>query len=160
MLKTTTTAIDELEAALSKVKLATKLGCNASELTHRSIDVSTDKIGRVIGKNGSTIKQLESEQKVAMDVDSVAGKIHLTGTEAAIALAITEIEKICTAIDVDVKVPIDLLSYFTTKVSAETNTSVCGWSRIVSDSDSSLTKHSPFRMYLYQLTRDYSASTP
>jgi transcription antitermination factor NusA-like protein len=79
MLKTTTTAIDELEAALSKVKLAAKLGCNASELTHRSIDVSTDMIGRVIGKNGSTIKQLELQQKVAMDVDSVAGKIHLTG---------------------------------------------------------------------------------
>ena len=51
-LKTTFTAIDELEAALHKVKLASKLGCAAAELKTISVDVPTDKIGRVIGKSG------------------------------------------------------------------------------------------------------------
>jgi rRNA processing protein Krr1/Pno1 len=114
--KTTIAAIDELEAAWSKVKLANKLGCSASELTYKSVDVSAEKIGRVIGKNGATIKQLESEHRVVLNVDSVAGKIQLTGSDMAVGIAILEIEKICSAIDVDVSVATDLLTFLTTKV--------------------------------------------
>lgn len=116
MIKTTSTALDEIEAALGKVKLASRLGCTAAELKKIVIDINPDKIGRVIGKNGSTINQLETNQRVVMDVDSVKGKIHLTGAEASLQNAIFEINKICTAVDVDVQVPMDLLFYFTTKV--------------------------------------------
>jgi predicted RNA-binding protein YlqC (UPF0109 family) len=115
-LKLTGTAIDELEAALGKVKLATKLQCTASELQTLSVDIPADKIGRVIGKNGSTIKQIESLANVAMDVDSVACKIHLTGSAARLAIAISEIDKISLAQDTIVPVPNDVLVYFTTKV--------------------------------------------
>lgn len=116
-LKTTSTAIDELESALGKVKLAAKLECTPAQLQNLSIDVPADKIGRVIGKNGSTINKIESSFKVMMDVDSVAGKIHLTGAELSLARAIEEIDKITMAIDEQVKVPTDVLTYFTTKVS-------------------------------------------
>jgi len=50
-----------------------------------------------------------------MDVDSVAGRIHLTGSEHSLTLALAEIDKITMAVDEDVCVPIDILAYFTTK---------------------------------------------
>jgi predicted RNA-binding protein YlqC (UPF0109 family) len=114
--KTTIAAIDELEAAFKKVKLAEKLGCSPSELTDKFIEVSSEKLGRVIGKNGATIKQLESEHRVVVNVDSVAGKIQLTGSDMAVGIAVLEIEKICSAIDVDISVATDLLTFLTTKV--------------------------------------------
>jgi polyribonucleotide nucleotidyltransferase len=115
-LKTTIASVDELDAAYGKARLASKLGCNASDLKYQSMDVSSEKIGRVIGKNGATIKQVEAERKVVLDVNSVSGTIHFTGSEAAIQLAMADIEKICKAVDVDVKVPEEVVAYFTTKV--------------------------------------------
>ena len=85
-------------------------------MCYRSIDVSSEKIGRVIGKNGANIKQLETQHKVVMDVNSVNGKIHLTGSTQAVESAILDIEKICMAVDVDVTVPTELMTYLTSKV--------------------------------------------
>jgi polyribonucleotide nucleotidyltransferase len=115
-LRTTSTAIDELEAALRKVKLASKLGCTASELKRLTVNVPPDKIGRVIGKQGVTIKQIESKSKVTMDVDSISGKIHLTGSEAQLNIAIAEIDKIVMAIDEDVVVSSHVYQYLANKV--------------------------------------------
>jgi polyribonucleotide nucleotidyltransferase len=80
------------------------------------MDVSAEKVGRVIGKNGATIKQVEAERKVVLDVSSISGTIHFTGSETAVKLAMADIETICKAVDVDVKVPDEVVSYFTTKV--------------------------------------------
>lgn len=115
-LKMTIASLDEIDAAYGKSKLASKLGCKASELTNRSMDIAPDKIGRVIGKSGATIKQVEAEQKVILDVNSVSGVIHFTGSEAAVELAMMEVEKICKAIDVDMNVSTELVSHFTNKV--------------------------------------------
>lgn len=115
-LKTTITAIEELEAALFKVNLAAKLGCSATELQKITFGVASDKIGRVIGKNGSTIKELEQRLLVSIEVDSLSGKIHLTGSEHNLSQAMNDITKITMTIDDDVKVPKDLLNYFTNKV--------------------------------------------
>jgi polyribonucleotide nucleotidyltransferase len=115
-LKTTIASVEEIDAAYGKAKLASKLGCKASELTYQSMDVSAEKVGRVIGKNGATIKQVEAERKVVLDVNSISGTIHFTGSETAVKLAMADIETICKAVDVDVKVPDEVVSYFTTKV--------------------------------------------
>mmetsp|Transcript_19497 Transcript_19497/g.28900 ORF Transcript_19497/g.28900 Transcript_19497/m.28900 type:complete len:1296 (-) Transcript_19497:52-3939(-) len=114
-LKTTITAIEELESALFKVSLAAKLGCSATELKKFTIEVDNEKIGRVIGKSGSTIKQLEQRLLVHIDVDSESGQINLTGSEHNLARAMADINKITMAIDDEVKMPKDVINYFTTK---------------------------------------------
>jgi len=113
--KVTSTAILELEAALNKCTLATKLGCTPAELQTVSVDIRSDKIGRVIGKNGATIAQLEATAMVVMDVDSAACKIHLTGSPARLAIAIGELDKISLAQDVSLPVSSELITYLTTK---------------------------------------------
>ena len=110
--------MDELEQALQKVRLAAKLGCSAVDLTSMSVECHADKMGRVIGKHGATIKAIEQQCHVVMDVDSVAGKIHLTGSPSALANAAAEIEKINMAVDVDVAMSKHVLGYLTTKVCA------------------------------------------
>lgn len=108
--------IDEVEGTLSRVRLAQKLGCDPTELTQESVDCPAEKIGRVIGKGGSSIKQIEEKAKVTMDVDSVASKIHLTGTQEAIQYAMAEIDRITMAVDEELHIPKILLHYLTTKV--------------------------------------------
>ena len=124
-LKMTIASLDEIDAAYGKAKLASRLGCKASELVYRSMDVSSEKIGRVIGKSGATIKQVEADQKVILDVNSVSGAIYFTGSEAAVESAMMAVEKICMAIDVDVTVPAELVSYFTNKVCNIVRNAVC-----------------------------------
>lgn len=122
-LKTTITAMDELEHALQKVRLAAKLGCTVADLTNVSIDCQAEKMGRVIGKHGATIKAIEKQCLVVMDVDSVAAKIHLTGPTMAIEAAIQEIDKIVQSVDEDVGMDKHVLGYLTTKVCLY----VAGW---------------------------------
>lgn len=117
-LKTTITAIEELDSALQKILLAKKLGCAVTDLTHQTIECQSDKIGRVIGKQGATIKLLEEQCHVVMDVDSVAAKIKLTGSANAIAAAMTEIQNIILSVDVDVAMDKHVLGYLTSKVRA------------------------------------------
>eukprot|EP00542_Grammatophora_oceanica_P019577 CAMPEP_0194038232 /NCGR_PEP_ID=MMETSP0009_2-20130614/10484_1 /TAXON_ID=210454 /ORGANISM="Grammatophora oceanica, Strain CCMP 410" /LENGTH=1201 /DNA_ID=CAMNT_0038680669 /DNA_START=46 /DNA_END=3651 /DNA_ORIENTATION=- len=114
--KANNATIDELESVLSKVRLANKLGCKPAELQNISMDCPSDKVGRIIGRGGATIKQIETKCKVSMNVDNVMSKIHLTGTEAGMACAISEIDKIVLAVDEEVTdAPEDLLTYLTTR---------------------------------------------
>ena len=92
------------------------MGCAVADLTHQTIECQSDKIGKVIGKQGATIKLLEEQCHVVMDVDSVAAKIKLTGSSDAIAVAITEIQNIILSVDVDVAMEKHVLGYFTAKV--------------------------------------------
>jgi rRNA processing protein Krr1/Pno1 len=87
-----------------------------ADLTHVSINCEAEKMGRVIGKHGVTIKAIEKQCLVVMDVDSVSAKIHLTGPTMAIEAAIREIDKIVDSVDEDVVLDKHVIGYLTTKV--------------------------------------------
>ena len=89
----------ELEGALSKVELAKRLGCATKDLTTHVLDCPSDKLGQVIGKNGSNIKQLETQTGCMIDVDKVKSQVHLHGSETAISRAIDELENITLSVE-------------------------------------------------------------
>lgn len=113
--------VAELEAALSKVELADRLGCTANDLTSHQMDCPVDKLGQVIGKGGSNIKKLETKTGCLIGLDKVKSQIHLQGNEDSIKKAIAEIENITHAIEVEMKLSPALLAFLFNKVSCELN---------------------------------------
>mmetsp|Transcript_37996 Transcript_37996/g.55519 ORF Transcript_37996/g.55519 Transcript_37996/m.55519 type:complete len:1279 (-) Transcript_37996:332-4168(-) len=120
-LRTVTAAVAELEAALSKVELAKKLGCTTADLKIRVVDCPEGKIGHVIGRNGAALKQLEERCVVHVDIDKVGSKIHLHGSDEALDLAVVEVENITLAIEEDVELPSLLVTHLMAKRSAKLN---------------------------------------
>ena len=110
-------SIAELESALAKVDLAKRLGCETSELQTTIVDCPSDKIGHIIGKNGSSLKQLEKRTGVRIDVDKVGSKIHLEGSVSALNAAVRQVENITLAIEEEVKLTLGITGYLTAKVS-------------------------------------------
>lgn len=104
-----------MEAALVKVKLANKLGCETKELTTVQIECPQGKLGIVIGKNGSMIKQIMDSTKVTIDVNKENNMIDITGVGSSVANAAAEINKITRAIEEEFEVPDDLIRYIATK---------------------------------------------
>ena len=87
-------SIDEL-AVPAKVELADKLKCATTELTTITrIDCPKEKARHhVIGKNGSNIKQMHRRALFAIDVDSDKGKVEITGSQAAVDLALRRLSE-------------------------------------------------------------------
>jgi len=96
--------IAELEGALSKVELAKRLGCATKDLTTYILDCPGNKLGQVIGKNGSNIKQLENQTGCMIDVDKVKSQVHLHGSDTAIERAVEELENITLSIEESVPI--------------------------------------------------------
>jgi len=120
--RTISAAIAELESALSKVELAKRLGCTTAELQTRVVDCPGDKIGHIIGKNGSSLKQLEQRTGVQIDVDKVGSKIHLQGSVSALEAAVREVEQITLAVEEEIKMTPAVVSYFLNQKMAVLNT--------------------------------------
>ncbi len=108
--------IAELEAALSKVELADRLGCTANDLTSHKMNCPVDKLGQVIGKGGSNIKKLEAKSGCLIDIDKVNSQIHLQGNKSSIEKGILEIENITLAIEVEMKLDEALVAFLFHKV--------------------------------------------
>ena len=107
----------ELEVSLSKLDLANNLGCDTTDLKKRVVDCPEGKMGQVIGKSGSKIKQLERKTGCLLDVDKVKGQIHLHGSDSALDAAVLELENITLSIDENMKLSPETLSYFFCKAS-------------------------------------------
>jgi polyribonucleotide nucleotidyltransferase len=99
------------------VELAKRLGCATTDLQVRVVDCPPEKMGPVIGKNGTTIKQLEDRTGVQVDVDKVGCKIHLQGSETALRAAVEELESITLAVEELVDLKQEVLSYLFANVS-------------------------------------------
>jgi rRNA processing protein Krr1/Pno1 len=108
-------SIDEIAAALAKVKLANKLGCKTQELIKKEIDCPQTRIGAIIGKNGTMVKKIMESCKVTIDVDKEKNKIEITGSEESVAEAIGEIDAIIRSIDTELEPPKELINYLTAK---------------------------------------------
>jgi len=112
----TFTGTDEIQNALEKVKLANKLDCGTDEISTKEIvDCPKAKLGMVIGKNGSMIKQLEDTCKVSIDVEKGTNKITITGSEVSIERATKEIERIIRTEEEVIVLEKLLLDYLTSK---------------------------------------------
>jgi uncharacterized coiled-coil DUF342 family protein len=109
-------SIDELTPVLNKVELAEKLHCKPTQLQTITVEFPSKKAGQVIGKNGSTIKNIMEKTETAIDVDGDACLIEITGTDSAIEMAKKEILKITESIEKDVQVSPALVEYLTTRV--------------------------------------------
>ena len=108
--------IAEIEAALSKVKLANKLGCKVAELITVQADCPKDKIGKVIGKNGAMIRQIQDLTNAIIDIrKDDDDKIGITGDAIAIAAAVAEIDRIAYTIEEEFTVSSDFVSYLTAR---------------------------------------------
>lgn len=69
------------------------------------LDCPANKLGQVIGKNGSNIKQLEKETGCQIDVDKKGSQVHLHGSVVAIQAAVEELENITLSIEETVRLP-------------------------------------------------------
>lgn len=88
------TCMDQLYAGLRKCKAALKSGVKNSEVVEQSIVVPEDKMAHIIGRGGSSLRQMESDYLVAIDTDRVGGTLRIAGTQSAINTAITAINTI------------------------------------------------------------------
>ena len=110
-LRSATAAIAELESACSKVDLAKRLGCTLADLVDRQINCPPEKMGRVIGKQGSALKQIEERTGVLVNIDKVGSTIHLCGSSEALDAAQREVESITLAVDESFVVSSATISY-------------------------------------------------
>mmetsp|Transcript_24816 Transcript_24816/g.54113 ORF Transcript_24816/g.54113 Transcript_24816/m.54113 type:complete len:1287 (+) Transcript_24816:129-3989(+) len=108
-LRLTAEAISELDSALSKVELAKRLSCAPSDLKSIIIDCPQDKLGRVIGKNGSNIRQIE--ERTGVQISLADCKIHLCGSDEALQKASREVEKVTLAVEEKMSVSKATASY-------------------------------------------------
>ena len=106
-------ASDEIFAALEKVRLAKKLECGADELVEKKMACPRTKLGMVIGKNGSKIKQIQTILKVSIHVE--AEDITIIGNEAAIERATREIDNIIRSQEEEIELEKLLIEYLTSK---------------------------------------------
>ncbi|VEU39712.1 unnamed protein product [Pseudo-nitzschia multistriata] len=114
-LKTTRTGTDEIQTALEKIKLANKLDCGTDEVEEKDIDCPSDKIGTVIGKNGSSFKRIQDTCKVFLKLDKTKEKITIAGSKEAIERAIMEIERIMRREEKTITIERRLVRYLTAK---------------------------------------------
>lgn len=108
-------SITEIESALAKVKLANKLGCNTQELATVQIECPKEKLGAIIGKNGSMIKQISEKTRVSIDVHKETNKIDITGSPESVEKAKAEIDKISRSVETELEIPKDIHSYVTSR---------------------------------------------
>jgi len=110
-LKVHTVSLGEIDSALAKVRLATKLECRTQDLVYSEFDCPSDKVGVVIGKGGSMIKKIEAATKVRLDLNKDTNKITIEGSLISIAACRAEIDKLVRTAAEPVDVPKRLLSY-------------------------------------------------
>ncbi|CAB9511283.1 High density lipoprotein binding protein [Seminavis robusta] len=109
-----TDKIADLEKAVNKAKLAAKIGCTIEDMQKTTISCPSEKMGKVIGKSGAMIKKIEEKAGVSMDVDTDKSTITIHGSDASIADAQMEINKIVMAAAEELELPQESILYLTT----------------------------------------------
>ena len=103
------------ETELSKVKLANSLNCEVEDLTTKEIDCPKNRIGAVIGKNGSMIKHVEKLCHVQMNVNKENDSISITGADDAIQRAIVEIDRIIQMQEEEIPIDESICNYLSAR---------------------------------------------
>jgi predicted PilT family ATPase len=98
------------------MELAERLGCSSQDLISHKVDCPEEKLGRIIGKNGMNIKQLEDKSGCIIDVDKVMHQIHIQGNNVAIMSVVNEIETIIRSTMEEIDIDLAMYYYLTCKV--------------------------------------------
>jgi len=112
-----TAQIAELESAIAKIELAKRLGCTTNDLETSAVDCPVGKLGEIIGKGGSNIKQLEQKTGCIIDVDQVKSQIHLRGNADAIRIAVEAIESVTLSVEDEIRLSAEVHSFLFGNVS-------------------------------------------
>jgi predicted RNA-binding protein YlqC (UPF0109 family) len=115
-LRTINASIAEIEKVLSTVELAKNLGCSPSKLVTQEVFCPVEKLGRVIGKNGTTISAIEKRVGVRIEVDKLHGKIYVRGSKNVVDDAVRQVEMLTLAVDEELDVSADVSAYLLTQV--------------------------------------------
>jgi polyribonucleotide nucleotidyltransferase len=115
-LTSTKTQLSELEVALSKVKLADRLGCTVNELKTHTIKCPAEKLGHLIGKGGVNIKKLEARTGCLITLDKSTNLINLQGNEESVNTATQEIENITCSIEAEINLSKPICLFLRKKV--------------------------------------------
>ena len=95
--------------------MANKLNCAMDEISTTEMDCPKAKIGTVIGKNGSMIKQIQEICQVYMEYDRPTGKVIITGSEASIERAVKEIKQLIEVKEEEIALEQGLADFLTSK---------------------------------------------
>lgn len=104
-------SIQEIETALSKVKLANSLGCTTQDLVTIEFAVPREKLGMIIGKQGARIQNLMDTHKVTIDVHKETCLATITGSSNAVQGAKMEMEAIARSVETEVNLPPHVSAY-------------------------------------------------
>ena len=86
--------LDELYAGSRKLKAASRSGVKLADVLEDTVTVPDDKIAHVIGRGGSSLRQLETDFGVNIDTDRSGGTMRVTGSAESVQLAIAAISTI------------------------------------------------------------------
>jgi polyribonucleotide nucleotidyltransferase len=121
-LKTLSATSSALRTEVSLSNTAKKFSCNVEDLLGMKIGCPKDKIGNVIGKKGSVLKDIMEKSNVNVDVDRDFGSITMLGSHEALDHACEILDRIIATIEKTVEVSPDQIKYFTAKsISAVTD---------------------------------------
>lgn len=106
--------VDLLWSDARVTKTAHQLGCGKEELLGRKLDCPQDKLGSVIGKKGSNVRQLMEKDAVQINVRKEGG-IRIMGSLGALDAASNDLSKVIERKEEAVEVDPVVVSYLTSR---------------------------------------------
>lgn len=91
------TQLVQLQAGVKKLSLAVKLGVASADFVSLEVPVPEDRMGAVIGKQFTNLRQLEQKNLAILEVDDKAGVVRITSAKPNAAQAKAAIENITLA---------------------------------------------------------------
>jgi polyribonucleotide nucleotidyltransferase len=95
------TCLSELRNELSVVKTAAEVGCSLTELLGLKLDCPEDKLGQIIGKKGSKLKEFSEKGSVSVQVSREGGDIRLLGSFEHLAVAASDLSKVISSVTLE-----------------------------------------------------------
>ena len=118
-MRNVTVQITELQNAITKIELAERLQCSTNELETKVMDCPSDKLGEVIGKGGSNLKDIKEQTGCIVEVDRNDNQVTLRGNACAIQKAIEKIENIISTRDDEIMLNSKVHSFLFSNVSTQ-----------------------------------------
>lgn len=116
-IRSLTAQISELNNAILKIELAGRLHCSTNDLETKVVECPVDKLGEVIGKGGSKLKELQQQTGCVVEVNRNDSKVILKGNTSAIQHAVKKIEDIILILDDEILLTSKIHSFLFSNVS-------------------------------------------
>jgi len=114
-LKKLSEQVSDLRLELSMAQKAQSLGCSVEELLGMQVECPPDMMGRIIGKKGQNVKQLQKEGNVSIDVVPNDGRVRITGSLQSLDATAMNIDRVLAVVEESMELAKPLLYYLTSK---------------------------------------------